>query len=118
MATEWLDPMDYISELENEKENLLLEVEELTRKNKSLIEYIEKQDLKNAQDVVDERDDCLKEIETLRHNLEAASRETSRLSTELIECKRRAMIYIEAMEHSDPKLWVSDWHPEAAEWFE
>jgi len=57
MATEWLDPMDYIEELENEKENLLIEVEELTRKNKSLIEYIDKQDLKNSQDVVDERDE-------------------------------------------------------------
>lgn len=52
MATEWLDSTDYISELEDEIENLLLEVEGLTVKNKTL----------------------LNEIESLRERLEACNR--------------------------------------------
>ena len=110
MATEWLDPMDYISELENEKENLLLEVEELTRKNKSLIEYIEKQDLKNAQDVVDERDDCLKEIETLRLAMNETGALLDKCQEEKGEWKRRATVVWES--HRELGREVADWFEE------
>ena len=60
-----------------------------------------------------------KEIESLRHNLEAASRETSRLSTELIEWKRRARESIDADSYPDSQwlkeIWEKDdwaWMPE------
>ena len=59
-----------------------------------------------------------KEIETLRSELKDAVQALNDEERRGDEWERRAMIYIEAMEHSDPKLWVSDWHPEAAEWFE
>ena len=58
------------------------------------------------------------EIETLRSELKDAAQALNDEERHGDEWEQRAKIYIEAMEHSDPKLWVSDWHPEAAEWFQ
>ena len=73
------------------------EIESLRQQNKTLLEYIDKQDLKNSQQVVDDRDDALiksedlrQQVYQLREDYSALQKVSTNLKNRGDEWKRRA----------------------------
>ena len=88
----------------NKDEAILDAMQEIENLRKDTVAWIDVANLKQE------------EIESLRHNLEAASKETSRLSTELIEWERRARL-MHRERHFRNWMAFLDNHPEATKWF-